>query len=418
MHHAYTTLDEQILKIQQRNIRVDRSGTTAVTVLVDHTDIVTGNVGDTRAILCRSDLPIELSVDHKPTDLIERRRIECAGGRVTIPVLPAAYLQRNANSPALKALQAQAVGGYAELGDKGLAVSRAFGDISFKLNKSLPHDQQVVISVPTVKYLQRDQTRDQFIVLCTDGLTNIADNQDIVSFVRERLVAAFTTESYNTLQDRMNAMSGAYINSRDLSVTASPHRNDVQIIEDIANELTQYALDLESNDNITVVIAVFATYIQQLKRAGIERALQAAEQQQAEYDQQAAQRKHSTSNAITPNAVRRPPADHLNIDTVTAKPDMFTVTAVVNDADLSAGNVHPSQLGSEEVQTLNRLQRTIYTRAALSHNKSTGSPLPVDLFTAQTSNTDSNIRLSADQLQQYTDDSVCSSTPVKLRTIQ
>ena len=41
------------------------------------------NAGDSRCVLCRGGVAVDLSHDHKPEDDPERQRIENAGGRVT-----------------------------------------------------------------------------------------------------------------------------------------------------------------------------------------------------------------------------------------------------------------------------------------------------------------------------------------------
>ena len=41
------------------------------------------NAGDSRCVLCRGSTAVDLSVDHKPEDPVERSRIEKAGGKVT-----------------------------------------------------------------------------------------------------------------------------------------------------------------------------------------------------------------------------------------------------------------------------------------------------------------------------------------------
>ena len=41
------------------------------------------NVGDSRCVLCRSGVALDMSLDHKPDDDKELNRIENAGGKVT-----------------------------------------------------------------------------------------------------------------------------------------------------------------------------------------------------------------------------------------------------------------------------------------------------------------------------------------------
>merc|ERR1711924_228583 len=46
--------------------------------------ILCANCGDSRAVLCRGGLAVDLSGDHKPNDPQERSRIEAAGGAVVM----------------------------------------------------------------------------------------------------------------------------------------------------------------------------------------------------------------------------------------------------------------------------------------------------------------------------------------------
>lgn len=105
------------------------SGTTAVTVLVKDKKvycglllclqhilfIVIGNAGDSRAVICQRGKAVPLSVDHKPNDPEEMRRIMAAGGWVDA-------CRVNGN----------------------LALSRALGDFIFKNNDSLKPEEQIV----------------------------------------------------------------------------------------------------------------------------------------------------------------------------------------------------------------------------------------------------------------------------------
>jgi len=58
----------------------ERSGCTAICVVVTPTHVVTANAGDSRAVLCRAGASVPLSFDHKPWLPEELRRIEAATG--------------------------------------------------------------------------------------------------------------------------------------------------------------------------------------------------------------------------------------------------------------------------------------------------------------------------------------------------
>lgn len=60
-----------------------RAGTTAVVLLMTKDKYYVANIGDSRAVLCRSRQAIPLSTDHKPDNPSEHNRIQKAGGFVT-----------------------------------------------------------------------------------------------------------------------------------------------------------------------------------------------------------------------------------------------------------------------------------------------------------------------------------------------
>jgi len=62
----------------------DKSGSTAVCVLISPTHVYIANCGDSRAVLCRRGLPAVCTLDHKPTVPAEKKRIQDAGGSVMI----------------------------------------------------------------------------------------------------------------------------------------------------------------------------------------------------------------------------------------------------------------------------------------------------------------------------------------------
>uniref|UniRef100_A0A1I7XK28 PPM-type phosphatase domain-containing protein n=1 Tax=Heterorhabditis bacteriophora TaxID=37862 RepID=A0A1I7XK28_HETBA len=104
------------------------SGTTACLCLLNNEKIVVANAGDSRAVLCREGKALDLSIDHKPEDEVEKMRIEKAGGMVN--------------------------------GD-----GRALPDVKVELI----------------------QPGDEFIVVACDGIWNSMESQQVIDFVRERI---------------------------------------------------------------------------------------------------------------------------------------------------------------------------------------------------------------------------------------
>ncbi|KAI9204755.1 phosphatase 2C-like domain-containing protein [Polychytrium aggregatum] len=137
----------------------DSSGCTSVTILITEDNrLFCANAGDSRAVLSRGGGAIPLSQDHKPTNPEEINRITMAGGFVE-------FGRVNGN----------------------LALSRALGDFEFKDVADLPPEQQIVTANPDITEQTLDQN-DEFVVLACDGIWDVLSNQQVVDFVRERLL--------------------------------------------------------------------------------------------------------------------------------------------------------------------------------------------------------------------------------------
>jgi len=63
-------------------IGLTESGSTAVTCFIKGNIIYCANAGDSRAVMSRAGKAVNLSDDHKPTDEVEKARIEKANGFV------------------------------------------------------------------------------------------------------------------------------------------------------------------------------------------------------------------------------------------------------------------------------------------------------------------------------------------------
>ncbi|CAK9187513.1 unnamed protein product [Ilex paraguariensis] len=142
------------------------SGTTALTIVRQGDLIVVANVGDSRAVLATTSddgslVPVQLTVDLKPNLPQETERIKQSGGRVFCPHdEPGVYRVWMPSG--------ESVGG------PGLALSRAFGDHYIK--------EFGLISEPEVS--QRNITsRDQFVILATDGVWDVISNQEAIEIV-------------------------------------------------------------------------------------------------------------------------------------------------------------------------------------------------------------------------------------------
>lgn len=135
----------------------DRSGSTAVCVLISPKKYYFVNCGDSRGLLCRDSKVHFATVDHKPGNPIEKERILNAGGSVMI----------------------QRVNG-------SLAVSRALGDYEYKNVESKGPTEQLVSPDPEITVVERDDA-DEFIVLACDGIYDVFSNDELVDFVISRM---------------------------------------------------------------------------------------------------------------------------------------------------------------------------------------------------------------------------------------
>ncbi|CAK8563845.1 unnamed protein product [Lathyrus sativus] len=129
-------------------------GTTALTALVLGRHLLVANAGDCRAVLCKRGAAVEMSQDHRPSYLPERRRVEELGG-----FIDDGYLN-----------------GY-------LSVTRALGDwdLKFPLGAASP-----LIAEPDVQLVTLTE-EDEFLIIACDGIWDVISSQVAVSLVRRGL---------------------------------------------------------------------------------------------------------------------------------------------------------------------------------------------------------------------------------------
>ncbi|KAL2468633.1 putative protein phosphatase 2C 73 [Forsythia ovata] len=163
--HSYLKTCAAVDQELEHHRKIDSfySGTTALTIVRQGELIFIANVGDSRAVLATTSdsgnlVPVQLTVDFKPNLPQEAERIiQCKGQVFCLHDEPGVHRVwlPNKESP-------------------GLAMSRAFGDFCVK--------DFGLISVPEVT--QRHITsKDQFVVLATDGVWDVVSNQEAVQIV-------------------------------------------------------------------------------------------------------------------------------------------------------------------------------------------------------------------------------------------
>ncbi|KAL4569837.1 hypothetical protein LXL04_025481 [Taraxacum kok-saghyz] len=139
------------------------SGSTAVTIVKQGSNLFMGSIGDSRAIMASYDsnnslVAIQLTVDLKPDLPREAERIKRCKGRVFAlqdePEVSRVWLPFD-DAP-------------------GLAMARAFGDFCLK--------EYGVISIPEFSHRIITE-KDEFIVLASDGIWDVLSNEEVIEIV-------------------------------------------------------------------------------------------------------------------------------------------------------------------------------------------------------------------------------------------
>ncbi|EEF27824.1 protein phosphatase 2C 57 isoform X2 [Ricinus communis] len=209
---AFENVDKKLLNWLETIGEEDESGSTATVMFIGNNMLIVSHIGDSCLVLSRSGKAEVLTESHRPygsnkVSLQEIKRIREAGGWISNGRI---------------------------CGD--IAVSRAFGDIRFKTKKNEMLQKGVKEGRWSEKFISRVQFNGdlmtaspdvfqvalgsdaEFIMLASDGLWDYMNSSDAVSFVRNQL----------------------------------RQHGDVQLA---CEELAQAALDLRSQDNVSIIIA-------------------------------------------------------------------------------------------------------------------------------------------------------------------
>jgi len=177
LKQAYLRTDKEFINPKS----APQSGSTAATVILMGRRLFAANVGDSRVVLCRAGGQcVELTSDHKPSRPDEAARVRAAGGFI---------------------LHKRVMG--------ELAITRAFGDKSFKMGiKAMLEEEAesntgnslqdgeiskdlsapLVSAEPEIASMVLSHT-DEFLLLACDGLFDVFRSQDAVALARQELIA-------------------------------------------------------------------------------------------------------------------------------------------------------------------------------------------------------------------------------------
>eukprot|EP00760_Papus_ankaliazontas_P026141 PhM_4_TR3009/c1_g4_i1/m.37810 len=171
LRESVAAVEEQFTAFSRES--KDCSGSTAaVALIVNDETLVTANVGDSEIVLCRDGAPLVLSTRHVPNNSSEEARVIAAGGRM--------YRHRV---------------GHPKFNPEfvSLGVSRAIGDIGFKLDEFTDGKQSGVIADADTRCLPLHPT-DAFLIMACDGLWDVMNYEDVVRMCAAMLKNGTSTQ--------------------------------------------------------------------------------------------------------------------------------------------------------------------------------------------------------------------------------
>lgn len=247
---GFLKIDEYMRSFSDLRQGLDRSGSTAVGVLLSPSHLYFINCGDSRAVLCRDGRVGFSTQDHKPCNPREKERIQNAGGSVMI----------------------QRVNG-------SLAVSRALGDYDYKCVDGKGPTEQLVSPEPEVCVMERAAEGDEFVVLACDGIWDVMSNEELCDFVRSRLQvcddlekvcnAVVDTCLHKGSRDNMSVVLVCLPGAPKVSEEAVRKEEELdKFIETRVEELLQSGGDEGVPDLVTVVRSIATENIPNLPPGG------------------------------------------------------------------------------------------------------------------------------------------------------
>jgi protein phosphatase 2C family protein 2/3 len=161
-------MDQDLLSHSSLGLVARGAGTTSNVLYFKGSKMYVACSGDSRAVMGRGKLggkteAIDLSVDHKPDLPLEKRRIEAAGGVVSLPGprgLPPSRVWVN--------------------GRVGLAMSRSIGDGEAKTHGVVPNPE---IKVFDLNPAQGKAEGDKFVIVASDGVWEFIESDEACQIV-------------------------------------------------------------------------------------------------------------------------------------------------------------------------------------------------------------------------------------------
>ncbi|GJT08024.1 probable protein phosphatase 2C 47 [Tanacetum coccineum] len=154
---SYKSANDQALLAEEECSISDYCGTTALTVLILGRHLLIANVGDCRAVISRKGVAKQISHDHRPSNLQEKKRVEELGG-----YFADGYLNGE------------------------LAVTRSLGDRHMKSPIGSYSKSPLTAEPEMTQMVLSDD--DEFMIIGCDGIWDVMSNEEAVGLVRRQLI--------------------------------------------------------------------------------------------------------------------------------------------------------------------------------------------------------------------------------------
>ncbi len=154
------------IKINIKNLNSEKSGSCALILITINSKIYIANLGDSRIIMSSKNKKklVQISKDHKPNEINEKKRITLNGGKIYQSKIP---IQNDKKENKIL------LGPY-RINPGGLSVSRTIGDYESKcLNNN------IIISIPEIYSFDLEKDNIDFFLLGCDGIFDLLSNNDI-----------------------------------------------------------------------------------------------------------------------------------------------------------------------------------------------------------------------------------------------
>ena len=194
----------------------DSSGSCGIILIVKDNKCIIANIGDSRLIIIKNKLIDFTTMDHKPDSIIEKSRIELAGGKIykDLSLFQKCNIEQNLEIPWW-------------VSPGRLSVSRAFGDIKAK-DGNYGGNRNVIICLPDITEIILDDNYN-FIIIGCDGIFDVLNNEELLECIN--IVIKEKKINININNEEIHQLCG-----------------------DIADMIVKSALEKYSFDNLSCIV--------------------------------------------------------------------------------------------------------------------------------------------------------------------